>query len=60
MLVYIEGNIGAGKTTFLELFKDYLQENLPNSGVLPEPVKKWMDTKDSNGKSILEHYYQDQ
>ena len=59
-MIYIEGNIGAGKSTFLELFKEYLAQNLPHSMVLPEPVKAWMETQDSNGKSILEHYYEDQ
>lgn len=59
-MIYIEGNIGAGKSTFLELFKEYLVQNLPGSKVLPEPVQAWMETQDSNGKSILQHYYEDQ
>ena len=59
-MIYIEGNIGAGKSTFLELFKEYLAQNLPGSKVLPEPVQAWMETQDSNGKSILQHYYEDQ
>ena len=59
-MIYIEGNIGAGKSTFLKLFEEYLAQNLPHSTVLPEPVQAWMDTQDSNGKSILEHYYEDQ
>ena len=59
-MIYIEGNIGAGKSTFLKLFEEYLSQNLPHSMVLPEPVQAWMDTQDSNGKSILEHYYEDQ
>ena len=59
-MIYIEGNIGAGKSTFLKLFEEYLAQNLPHSMVLPEPVQAWMDTQDSNGKSILEHYYEDQ
>ena len=59
-MIYIEGNIGAGKSTFLKLFEEYLAQNLPHSMVLPEPVQAWMDTQDSKGKSILEHYYEDQ
>lgn len=59
-MIYIEGNIGAGKSTFLKLFEEYLAQNLPHSMVLAEPVQAWMDTQDSNGKSILEHYYEDQ
>ena len=59
-MIYIEGNIGAGKSTFLELFKEYLAQNLPDSSVLPEPVKAWENMQDSNGKNILQHYYEDQ
>ena len=59
-MIYIEGNIGAGKSTFLELFKEYLVQNLPDSSVLPEPVKAWENMQDSNGKNILQHYYEDQ
>ena len=57
--IYIEGNIGAGKSTFLKLFEDYIAQNLPDSSVLPEPVEAWENTKDSNGKNILQHYYED-
>ena len=41
-MIYIEGNIGAGKSTFLKLFEEYLAQNLPHSMVLPEPVQAWM------------------
>ena len=59
-MIYIEGNIGAGKSTFLQLFEEYLEQKLPDSSVLPEPVKAWENMKDSSGKNILEHYYSDQ
>ena len=59
-MIYIEGNIGVGKTTFLEYLLAYLKEHLSDSIVLKEPVESWMKTQDSNGKSILEHYYEDQ
>ena len=34
--IIVEGNIGAGKTTFLKPFM-----NQPNIEVVPEPVEKW-------------------
>ena len=58
-MYYIEGNIGAGKSTFITLFQKYL-ENDENSHLLLEPVGSWLNTKDSNGKHILQHYYEDQ
>ena len=63
MLIYIEGNIGSGKSTFIELLnnhldkfrKDYIEPN-----VVLEPVDDWLNTKDSDGKHILEKFYGDQ
>lgn len=55
MLVTIEGNIGVGKTTFLqqiEANKDIV--------VLYEPVDEWIKFKDNkSGKSLFELYYND-
>ena len=59
-MFYIEGNIGAGKSTFLTLFKQYMTKNIPNSTLLLEPVERWLNTKDSAGKHILQYYYEDQ
>ena len=59
-MFYIEGNIGAGKSTFLTLFKQYMTKNIPNSTLLLEPVERWLNTKDSSGKHILQYYYEDQ
>lgn len=36
--VFIEGNVGSGKTTFLEQFAD-----CPNVFTAKEPVNKWQD-----------------
>jgi len=51
----IEGNIGSGKSTFLDLLKK------SNSSFiyLPEPVNTWNEIKDQSGVSILEKYYAD-
>lgn len=49
----VEGNIGAGKTTFLKLIEKYF----PNITVVFEPVKNWQ--KMVSGQSILENFYKD-
>ena len=43
-MYYIEGNIGAGKSTFITLFQKYL-ENDENSHLLLEPVESWAQHK---------------
>ena len=59
MLIYLEGNIGSGKSTFIKFLNNKLKEvNIPYV-VLPEPVKEWENLKDSSGKNVLEHYYDD-
>lgn len=49
--VTVEGNIGSGKSTFLQYFK-----NFPEVDIVPEPVNKW---KDVNGYNTLEMMYKD-
>ncbi|VVC38824.1 P-loop containing nucleoside triphosphate hydrolase,Deoxynucleoside kinase domain [Cinara cedri] len=49
--VFIEGNIGSGKTTFLEQFAD-----CPNVYMAKEPVHKWQDVC---GHNFLGLMYQD-
>jgi deoxyadenosine/deoxycytidine kinase len=63
MLIYIEGNIGTGKTTFLNRLQYYLYwfEYINyDARILLEPVDEWENTKDSDGKNILEKFYGDQ
>merc|ERR1711997_1427380 len=50
--VIVEGNIGAGKTTFLEPFKKH--ESLVQ--VCTEPVDKWRDLQ---GNNLLQKMYED-
>jgi deoxyadenosine/deoxycytidine kinase len=54
-LITVEGNIGVGKTTFLEkLEKDH------DVKVIYEPVEEWLKYKDADtGLSIFEMYYND-
>jgi len=54
MQIFIEGNIGSGKTTLIK----YLKDNL-NISVLPEPVDDWKKTVDKEGKNILHYFYKD-
>lgn len=41
--VFVEGNIGSGKTTFLEHFRQFEDITL-----LTEPVEEWRDLKGYN------------
>lgn len=41
--VFVEGNVGSGKTTFLEQFVD-----CPNVYLAKEPVHKWQDVRGHN------------
>ncbi|TRY68449.1 hypothetical protein TCAL_04688 [Tigriopus californicus] len=51
--VIVEGNIGSGKSTFLECFSKYPQE----VEVFPEPVAKWRDVR---GHNLFQLMYEDQ
>lgn len=58
MLIYIEGNIGSGKTTFVKLLKKYY--NNPDKKIILEPVDEWMSLKDHDNKNLLEKFYENQ
>ena len=62
MLIYIEGNIGSGKSTFIDLMREHLSkfetEDIEPLVVL-EPVDEWIKTTDSSGKNVLSYFYQD-
>jgi deoxyadenosine/deoxycytidine kinase len=49
----IEGNIGAGKSTFLQL----INNNLPHLNAVFEPVNVWQ--KEEHGRSLLQNFYTD-
>ena len=49
--IAVEGNIGAGKSTFLDHFA-----KVESVQVLPEPVAKWQDM---GGQNLLELQYSD-
>lgn len=50
----VEGNIGSGKTTLLE--KLNLNENYE---VIREPVNLWLSIKGSDGKNLLQEFYEE-
>jgi deoxyadenosine/deoxycytidine kinase len=61
----IEGNIGSGKSTFIRTLRKWYEANRGAEGVpemvfVDEPVDDWMTITDRAGKSILEHFYEDQ
>jgi len=49
----VEGNIGAGKSTFLT----FLEQQLTNTSVILEPVYDWQNKV--YGQSLLANFYQD-
>lgn len=57
VLISVEGNIGAGKTTIIE----QMQKRLASDKVvfLREPVDLWETIKDSDGEGILVKFYKD-
>jgi len=51
-MIFVEGNIGTGKSTFLKMLsKDFK--------VILEPVDEWTSIRNSNGKNLLEEFYAD-
>lgn len=62
-IISIEGNIGTGKTTFVECLKNTLANHYPNHTVvfLKEPVDAWLALKDdTTGENILGSFYKNQ
>lgn len=55
IIITLDGNIGAGKTTFLE----ELRAAAPEYEIINEPVSEWMSLKNAEGKSMLELFYED-
>jgi deoxyadenosine/deoxycytidine kinase len=55
IVISVDGNIGAGKSTFLAA----LAEAMPEVEVVQEPVGEWMTLKNAEGKSLLELFYDD-
>jgi len=58
-IISLEGNIGSGKSTFLEKMEYYFREE-SNIIFLQEPVKEWDKIKDADGNTMLQKFYADQ
>jgi len=54
----IEGNIGSGKTTFIENLQKVFSSN-PSIIFIREPVEIWQTIKDTQGETILSKFYKD-
>lgn len=59
MILSIEGNIGAGKTTIMNGLRLHYEDD-PRVGFVDEPVGAWETVTDEDGKGILQLYYEDQ
>ena len=59
MLISIEGNIGTGKTTLINILKQKFGKR-NNVIFVDEPLQQWLDLKDSDGENILGKFYADQ
>jgi deoxyadenosine/deoxycytidine kinase len=55
ILVTIEGDIGAGKSTLI----DCLKRNHPEWHFIDEPVSVWQGLKNEGGENLLELFYKD-
>lgn len=55
----IEGNIGSGKSTFVNILKDALKDN-KNVVFMQEPVNEWLEIKDKENENIISKFYRDQ
>ena len=51
----VEGNIGVGKTTYINILK----ENWENCEIVEEPIEEWNKFTDEKGETILNKFYMD-
>ena len=55
LIFSLDGNIGAGKSTLLE----QIRQHLPEVHVVEEPVGQWTALKTTDGRNLLELFYED-
>lgn len=55
LILSLDGNIGAGKSTLLS----EIRRALPEIRIVDEPVGQWTSLIHSNGKNLLELFYED-
>ena len=55
-IISIDGNIGAGKSTILNIIKSQYKQVI----IVPEPIDIWLKTVDNdNNNNILQMFYND-
>jgi deoxyadenosine/deoxycytidine kinase len=61
-LISIEGNIGTGKTTFIQIFTKLLSTLYPDHEIvfLKEPIDEWFKITNDDNRNILDYFYKDQ
>ena len=55
-VIFVEGNIGSGKSKFLSQIETYYGGDCQ---VIYEPVDTWTSLKDADGVNVLDHFYKD-
>jgi deoxyadenosine/deoxycytidine kinase len=55
IIITIEGNIGVGKSTFINILK----KNWDDCEVVSEPVDMWLKLVNDDGKNMLDTFYSD-
>jgi len=50
----VEGNIGSGKSTLLQLLKEQNKYE-----VIPEPVDTWLSIQGTDGRNLLQEFYEE-
>ena len=58
-IIYIEGNIGSGKSTLVSNLKKHY-EGRSDILFLQEPVHLWENIKDEDGNNMIEKFYSNQ
>jgi len=58
IIIAIEGNIGVGKTTLLDILRESIKIG-KKAAFVSEPVDIWLKMQDENGKNILGKFYED-
>lgn len=56
-IIFIDGNIGSGKSTLIGQIKRYTDSKY-NIEILPEPIDLWQNIKDENNNSLFSQYYE--
>lgn len=60
IIISVEGNIGVGKSTFINILKNKWATNIDEScEIVLEPVEIWKTLTNTDGKNILQTFYED-